>query len=73
MLDNYDFSGAIKNPFAEALNGHKTIILDDDIIEYFEDMSDRERIPYQTLINLYLADCMNNRRKLNISWSTETK
>ena len=56
MLDNYDFSGAIKNPFAEVLNGHKTITLDDDIIEYFEDMSDRERVPYQTLINPYLAD-----------------
>ena len=25
-------------------------------------------IPYQTLINLYLADCVKSKRKLEIAW-----
>jgi hypothetical protein len=71
MLENYDFSKASKNPFAQVLNGHRTITLDDEIAEYFEDMSDREKIPYQTLINLYLADCIRNNRKVAVSWESE--
>ena len=30
------------------------------------------RIPYQTLINLYLKDCVANKRRLSMSWP-ETK
>ena len=69
MLDHYDFSKAVKNPFADVLNEDRTIILDDDIIAYFKEMSDREKIPYQILINLYLADCVKSHRQLNISWN----
>ena len=68
MLDHYDFSGAVKNPFAKVLNENRTVTLDDDVADYFLALSDEEKIPYQTLINLYLSDCMKNRRKLTISW-----
>ena len=70
MLDHYDFSNAIKNPFAEVLNENRTVTLDDDVMDYFLDLSDKEKIPYQTLINLYLTDCMKNHRKLTMSWDT---
>ncbi len=68
MLDNYDFSNAIKNPFAKELNEKKTITLDDDVINYFTEMSSEKKIPYQTLINLYLSDCIKNHRQLSMSW-----
>jgi hypothetical protein len=71
MLDNYDFSKAGKNPFAQVLNKNKTITLEDDIVAYFEDMSEKEKIPYQTLINLYLADCIRTHRKFAMTWKSE--
>ena len=71
MLEHYDFSNAIKNPFAEVLNENRTVMLDDDVIDYFLDLSDKEKIPYQTLINLYLTDCMKSRRKLTMSWESK--
>lgn len=71
MLDHYDFSNAIKNPFAEALNENRTVTLDDDVIDYFLALSDEEKIPYQTLINLYLTDCMKNHRRLTITWESK--
>lgn len=72
MLEHYDFSNAVKNPFADVLNENRNIILDDDeVINYFVTMADKEKIPYQTLINLYLLDCVKKRRKLNVSWSDD--
>ena len=29
----------------------------------------KSQVPYQTLISLYLADCVRNKRQLNLSWS----
>lgn len=71
MLDHYDFSNAVKNPFAEVLNENRTVTLDDDVMNYFLDLSDKEKIPYQTLINLYLSDCMMNHRKLTMVWESK--
>lgn len=71
MLEHYDFSKATKNPFASVLNESRTVKLEDDVIDYFVAMSDEEKIPYQTLINLYLADCIKNRRKLKMSWESK--
>ena len=38
------------------------------VIDYFKDESEEAGIPYQTLINLYLTDCMKEKRKLKINW-----
>jgi len=37
-------------------------------IDYFKKESLNTGIPYQTLINMYLSDCVKNKRKLNMSW-----
>ena len=37
--------------------------LDRDTVSYFKSMSYETGIPYQSLINLYLRDCVVNRRK----------
>lgn len=67
-----DFSKARKNPYVSVLNENRTVTLDDDVMNYFLALSEEEKIPYQTLINLYLIDCMNHRRRPNISWSSGT-
>ena len=69
MRDEYDFSGARSNPYAKKLKSQVTINLDVDIIEYFKKQAASSGIPYQTLINLYLADCVRNKRQLNLSWN----
>lgn len=72
MLNEYDFSHAKKNPYAKALKKQITINIDSSTIDYFKAQSEAVGIPYQTLINLYLKDCVNNKRRLTMSWQ-ETK
>jgi len=72
MLNEYDFSHAKKNPYAKALKKQITINIDSSTIDYFKAQSEAVGIPYQTLINLYLKDCVNNNRRLTMSWQ-ETK
>lgn len=69
MLDEYDFSHARKNPYAKLLKKQITINIDVSTVDYFKDMSSDNGIPYQTLINLYLRDCVENERKIRINFN----
>ena len=71
MKEEYDLSQmeSRKNPYAKALKKQVTIRVRADVIDYFKDMSDDSGIPYQTLINLYLQDCVKEHRSLNMDWS----
>ncbi len=69
MEKEYDFTNARKNPYAKKLKKQITINIDEDTIEYFKKQSDTSGIPYQTLINLYLADCCENKKQLKLSWA----
>jgi uncharacterized protein (DUF4415 family) len=73
MKAEYDFSKmkSRKNPFAAQLKKQVTIRMGDDVVEYFKGMSEETGIPYQSLINLYLRDCMAKHRKLDMSWKGE--
>ena len=68
MLEEYDFSQATKNPYAKKLKKQITINIDNDIIDYFKRQSENYGIPYQTLINLYLSDCVKQKKELQVSW-----
>ena len=68
MKAEYDFKNAKKNPYAKKLKKQITINIDSDTIEYFKAQADSSGIPYQTLINLYLADCAVNKKQLLLSW-----
>lgn len=46
-----------------------TINIDVDTIDYFKSQSMFSGIPYQTLINLYLSDCAEKKRQLQINWN----
>ena len=69
MKAEYDFTNARKNPFSNRLKKQTTINIDSDTIDYFKAQSQDSGIPYQTLINLYLSDCVKNKRRLNLSWN----
>nr|WP_281244106.1 BrnA antitoxin family protein [Ectothiorhodospira marina] len=56
------------NPYASKLKRQVTIRMGDDIVEYFKQLSEETGIPYQSLINLYLRDCMVHGRKPDLSW-----
>lgn len=68
MRAEYDFSKAVKNPYAAQLKKQITIRLDEESINYFKSISAEVGIPYQSLINLYLRDCAASNRKLNLKW-----
>ncbi len=68
MREEYDFSKAKKNPYVNKLKKQITINLDDRVINYFKDEAKATGIPYQSLINLYLLDCVANNKKMQISW-----
>ena len=68
MRKEYDFSKARENPYASQLKKQITIRLDEDAIEYFKGISEEVGIPYQSLISLYLRDCVASNRRLSLSW-----
>jgi predicted DNA binding CopG/RHH family protein len=45
--------------------------LGEDVIEYFKQMAEESGVPYQSLINLYLRDCVASHRKIDISWQSQ--
>jgi predicted DNA binding CopG/RHH family protein len=68
MRKGYDFSKAIKNPYAKRLKRQLTIRVDDATITYFRVLAEEVNVPYQTLINMYLRDCAASRRRLAMKW-----
>lgn len=64
----FDFSKAIKNPYAKELKKQVTIKIAPTIIDYFKQEASETGIPYQTLINLYLEECVNEKKKFHMSW-----
>ncbi|HXK56390.1 MAG: BrnA antitoxin family protein [Gammaproteobacteria bacterium] len=70
MKAEYDFSKmkSRKNPYASKLKRSVTIRLGEDVIEYFKVMAKETGIPYQSLINLYLRDCVSQHREIDLSW-----
>lgn len=70
MKKEYDLSKmkSRKNPYASKLKKPVTMRLGEDVITYFKSMADDSGVPYQSLINLYLRDCISQHRKIDISW-----
>jgi predicted DNA binding CopG/RHH family protein len=68
MRKSYDFSKAIKNPYAKRVKRQLTIRVDDATITYFKTLAEEINVPYQTLINMYLRDCAASHRRLAMKW-----
>lgn len=70
MRDEYNINelNPRKNPYASQLKKQITINIDISTIDYFKSLAEDQGIPYQTLINLYLKDCVDKRRQPQIAW-----
>lgn len=68
MREEYDFTNAKRNPYTKRNKVQVTMKIDSETIEYFKQRSETYGIPYQTLINLYLADCAKNKKELQMMW-----
>lgn len=66
MKPEYDLTKmkSCPNPYAKKLKQQVNLPLGIDVIEYFEKKAQEKGISYQQLINLYLQDCVNNKREL---------
>lgn len=71
MRDEYDIKelNPRKNPYSNRLKKQITININNDTILFFKEQSEKTGIPYQTLINLYLTDCAENKRELKMAWA----
>jgi len=72
MRKEYDFSKmkSRKNPYAKKLKRQITIRIGVDILDYFKELAEETGIPYQNLINLYLRDCVVNKKKPSFKWAS---
>ena len=70
MKDSYDFSKSVKNPYLRKTKKQLTIRLDEDTIDYFRSLAGQSGIPYQSLINLYLRNCVAQNRKFRLEWAS---
>jgi predicted DNA binding CopG/RHH family protein len=68
MRDEYDFSEGVKNPYVKPSKTTVTIRLDRETVSYFKVLAEQINIPYQTLINSYLADCAARKIKPSLAW-----
>ena len=70
MKTEYDLSTmkSRKNPYASKLKKPVTMRLSEDVVLYFKGMAEQAGVPYQSLINLYLRDCLAQNSKVQINW-----
>ena len=68
MKKEYDFSKAAKNPYASRLKKQVTIRLDVPTVDYFKALAREVGLPYQNLINLFLRECAESKRKPAVKW-----
>ena len=68
MKKEYDFSKSKKNPYTKLLKEQITIKLSKEVLDYFKNLSQETSVPYQTLINFYLLDCVKNKKKIYINF-----
>ena len=73
MKKEYDFSKARRNPYAARLKRTVTIRLDEPTIAYFKALAEETGVAYHTLINSYLRDCAESKRRPTVRWAGRSK
>ncbi len=68
MRKEYDFSRSVRNPYIRKLKKVISIRIDPDTISYFKKMAEDTGIPYQNLMNHYLADCAAKGLRPSLKW-----
>ena len=69
MRDEYDIKNLNprKNPYAKKMKQQVTMNMNTTTVEYFKSISSESGIPYQTLINLYLVDCVKEKKTIKFA------
>jgi uncharacterized protein (DUF4415 family) len=72
MKKEYDLSKMKfrRNPYAKRLKKQITIRMGVDVLDYFKALAQETGIPYQSLINSYLRDCVVNQKKPSMPWAS---
>jgi uncharacterized protein (DUF4415 family) len=72
MRAHYDFRKmkGRKNPYARLLKQPVTIRLDRETVAYFKALAVKTRLPYQSLINLYLRECAAEHKAPRLEWAS---
>jgi hypothetical protein len=68
MRKEYDFSHSVRNPYIRKLKKAISIRIDPDTIGYFKKIAEETGIPYQNLMNHYLADCASKGLRPSLKW-----
>lgn len=70
MKTEYDLSKlqSRKNPYASKLKKPASMRLSEDVVSYFKQMATDAGVSCQSLINIYLRDCVIKHRKVDVSW-----
>lgn len=69
MRKEYDFSKSRRNPYSKALKRQITIRIEEETIDYFKKLASESGIPYQNLINMFLRECAQSRKKPVMKWA----
>ena len=69
MRKEYDFSKSVKNPYAKRLKQQISIRIEKETINYFKALATETGVPYQNIMNFYLRDCAQARKKLKFKWA----
>ncbi|MGN0483505.1 MAG: antitoxin [Lachnospiraceae bacterium] len=66
MREEYDIKSLNprKNPYTNNKKKPITINVNVTTIDYFKNLSEESGIPYQTLINYYLDECVKEKKKI---------
>lgn len=67
MKKEYNFKGGVRGRFSRPNKVQKTIRLDRDVLDFYQELAEREGIPYQTLIGLTLRKFVQEGGTLTIS------
>ncbi len=67
MKKEYDFSKSAPNPYTQkARKKQISINLNVETIEYFKAMANKQGVPYQVLMNIFLNQCASKRLEIHI-------
>jgi predicted DNA binding CopG/RHH family protein len=69
MRREYDFSKSRKNPYTKLLKKQITIRIEEETIDYFKRLAAESGIPYQNLMNMFLRECANSKKRPVIKWA----
>ena len=66
-MPEVDFSNAKRNPYVGKMRRRVTMNIDGSTIDYFKREAQQTGMPYQTLINMYLKQCVKEDKHLSFS------